>query len=237
MDLKEVDILGASIGRHWYYRAKASAMLAMLSPAASRTLLDVGAGSGFFSRHLLAHDAAEEAWCIDTSYAEEADEHAQGKPIHFRRTIDRLDADLVLLMDVLEHVEDDAGLLLEYVAKVPAGCRFLVTVPAFQFLWSGHDVFLGHRRRYTLKQLEATVEKAGLTCLRGNYFFALTFPLAASLRLWQRAAARDATPRSQLAPHSPPVNALLELLCRVELPFMKANRLAGLSAFCLAVKP
>ena len=52
-----------------------------------------------------------------------------------------------------------AGLLRHYAAKVPSGAHFLVTVPAFRFLWSGHDVFLEHKRRYTLAEIEATMRE------------------------------------------------------------------------------
>ncbi len=58
------------------------------------------------------------------------------------------------MMDVIEHVEDDVGLVRGYVDKVAGGTRFIVTVPALMWLWSGHDVFLEHYRRYTLTSIE-----------------------------------------------------------------------------------
>ena len=64
-------------------------------------------------------------------------------------------ADLLLYMDVLEHVDDDLGLLTAYLDQLERGGRVLITVPAFDFLWSNHDIFLEHKRRYTLKQVEA----------------------------------------------------------------------------------
>ena len=60
----------------------------------------------------------------------------------------------MLLMDVIEHIEDDVGLVGEYVNKVAPGTQFIATVPAFMWLWSGHDVFLEHVRRYTLPRIE-----------------------------------------------------------------------------------
>jgi len=235
MDLKESDILGVDIGRHWYYRAKARAMTALLQGHAAQRILDVGAGSGFFSRHLLAQARACEAWCVDISYAADSDSVEAGKPVYYRRAVEQLDADLVLLMDVLEHVDDDRGLLRDYVAKVPSGSRFLITVPAFQWLWSGHDVFLEHKRRYTLNQLERVVRDAGLTVRSGYYYFGAVLPLAAMLRLGQRLRGPQ-PPSSQLARHGALGNALLGGLCRVELPFAHLNRAGGLSVFCLAEK-
>ena len=238
MDLKETDILGDSIGEHWYYRSKAAAMMRLLGHGATRRILDVGAGSGFFSRHILSSTDAQEAWCVDISYPAEHDGEEAGKPVYFRRHVDHADADLVLLMDVLEHVDDDVGLLADSVGRVPRGARVLISVPAFRFLWSGHDVFLEHKRRYTLPQIERVATAAGLRLERGAYYFGSVFPIAVATRLAGRlrADASDA-PRSQLKPHHPAVNGLLAALCRAELPLCPMNRLAGLTAFCIARKP
>ena len=132
MDLKEEDILGADIGQHWYYRSKAAALRRAVAGLAPRRLLDVGAGSGFFSRHLLAETGAQSALCVDIGYERERDDSVAGKPVLYRRDTGPTDCDLVLMMDVLEHVDDDRGLLRHYAAKVPSGAHFLVTVPAFR---------------------------------------------------------------------------------------------------------
>ncbi|WP_433899174.1 class I SAM-dependent methyltransferase [Pseudomonas sp. PSE1(2024)] len=236
MDLKETDILGDSIGEHWYYCSKAAATRRLLGEAPIKRILDVGAGSGFFSHHLLTHTAAREAWCVDISYPADSSATTAGKPVHYRRSIDSVDADLVLLMDVLEHVDDDLGLLKSYVDKVPSGSRFLMTVPAFQFMWSGHDDFLEHKRRYTLGRFEALAGNAGLKVERGAYYFGAVFPIALASRLIP-GGARGSAPRSQLKKHHPLVNTLLKTLCSLELPLMGMNRLAGLSVFVLARKP
>jgi SAM-dependent methyltransferase len=201
------------------------------------TILDVGAGSGFFSRKLLSNTMAKKAWCIDISYENDFDDVEAGKPVYFRRSIDAVHADLVILMDVLEHVDDDIGLLRDYANKVPRGTRFLISVPAFQFLWSGHDVFLEHKRRYRLDQLEDVVIRAGLTLTHGNYYFGAVFPIAASIRLMNNLLQRGHhKARSQLSQHHPLVNKTLAAMSAVEMPFLAHNRLAGLTAFCVAEK-
>jgi 2-polyprenyl-3-methyl-5-hydroxy-6-metoxy-1,4-benzoquinol methylase len=234
MDLKEEDILGAEIGRHWYYRSKAAALSRIVGPLQPRRILDVGAGSGFFSRHLLAEAGAQSALCVDTGYPDDRDDSAAGKPVLYRRDTGPTDCDLVLMMDVLEHVDDDRGLLRDYAAKVPSGAHFLVTVPAFRFLWSGHDVFLEHKRRYRLGEIEAAMRDSGLQVVRGAYYFGLVFPLAASVRLVER---NTTEPRSSLKQHGALTNGILSALCAAELPLFPFNRLAGLSAFVLARKP
>lgn len=235
MDLKETDILGTDIDGHWYYKSKAKAMLSLIGASLPSRVLDVGAGSGFFSRYFLAHSSVQKGWCVDISYDSDTDSYEEGKPLHFRRSIESVDADLVLLMDVLEHVDDDVQLLREYVEKVPRGSRFLISVPAFQFLWSGHDEFLEHKRRYTLGQLRSVVEAAGLQVQSGSYYFGMVLPIAATLRCVSRLRRNDeGPPKSQLVRHHPFVNSALAMMCHCELPFMRFNRFAGLTVFCLA---
>ena len=237
MDLKETDILGKDIANHWYYRSKASAMRKFLRKLAPSSVLDVGAGSAFFSRDLLRFPNVSEAWCIDTSYAEESDDSENGKAIHFRRALQVTDAKLILLMDVLEHVDDDIGLLTEYVRKVPAGAYFLISVPAFQFLWSSHDEFLEHKRRYTLSQIENVVKQSGLVIERSAYYFGLVLPIVMIVRLSERLLQdKKRQGRSQLSKHNRLINSVLTVLCRAELPIIFLNKFAGLTAFCLARK-
>ena len=234
MDLKEEDILGADIGRHWYYRSKAAALRRAVANLRPRHILDVGAGSGFFSRHLLSQGGAQQALCVDIGYERDRDELVANKPVHYRRDTGLTDCDLVLMMDVLEHVDDDRGLVRHYAGKVPSGAHFLATVPAFRSLWSGHDVFLEHKRRYRLHEIEATMREAGLEVEHGAYYFGFIFPLAAAVRFAHRG---DVQPRSSLKKHGVATNSLLTAICALELPLFPVNRLAGLSAFVLAKKP
>jgi SAM-dependent methyltransferase len=235
MDLKEQASLGAEVATHWYYRAKASALQRYLPADDLQLILDIGAGSGFFTKHLLQCGHAREGVCVDVNYSGDHDEWIGGKPVHYRRQTGEVPASLVLMMDVIEHVDDDCALLHRYAALVPSGAAFLITVPAFQFLWSSHDVFLQHRRRYTIDQLENTVRTAGLSVVRSCYFFGMVFPLAAAVRLADRFRPRQAS-SSHLRRHSKLVNALLLALCRIDLALFRWNRLAGLTVMCLARK-
>lgn len=235
MDLKEQQALGGSAHLHWYYRAKSAAMLRMLEGGTFDKVLDVGAGSGFFSRSLLDRTACREAICVDPNYPAETEDHQNGKPIRFVRQAQAFDGHIVLMMDVLEHVPDDVGLLRDYAGRVPAGTRFLITVPAMPWMWSSHDVFLEHYRRYTVAGMSRVIEAAGLRQVSLCYYFGLALPLAAAVRLGRRLVpGRAAEPGSDMHVHTPLVNTALLQLCRAELAIFKANRLAGLSVFALA---
>jgi len=237
MDLKETDILCANIGKHWYYRSKARAMERLLCGVTPSIILDVGAGLGFFSMKLLSNTLAKQAWCVDINYEADSEALESGKPVYFRRSVDEVDADLVLLMDVLEHVDDDVGLLSDYVKKVPRGALFLISVPAFQFLWSGHDVFLEHKRRYRLNQVEDVVRRAGLTVKHGAYYFGAVFPIALAIRIVSNLLQRGRyKARSHLSQHHPCVNAILATMSLAEIPFFLHNRVAGLTVFVIAEK-
>ncbi len=234
MDLKEEDILGAGIGTHWYYRSKAAALCRAVASLGPKRLLDVGAGSGFFSRHLLERTSAESALCVDIGYAADRDDSLAGKPVRFRRDTGPTDCDLVLMMDVLEHVDDDRG----WCAITPTRCR------TARISWSRcrpsrsfgavTNVFLEHKRRYRLTGIETVLRDAGLEIVRGSYYFGLIFPLAAAVRLADR---NTTEPRSSLKKQGAVTNALLTATCAAELPLLPWNRLAGLSCFVLARKP
>ena len=238
MDLKEAELLGQDVGRHFYYAAKGAALRKLLGGRPATQILDVGAGSGVFTRQLLDARLAESALCVDIGYARDWTELHAGRPIHFvREARPGRQTDLLLMMDVLEHVDDDEALLRQYARGLPEQARVVITVPAFQWMWSGHDVFLEHRRRYTLGQLEALVRRSGLKVETGCYFFGALFPALAATRVWNRISSRDRAPaaRNELKQYPSWLNsALMQIHALERRTAFPANRLAGLTVFCLA---
>lgn len=80
-----------------------------------------------------------------------------------------------LLLDVLEHIEDDNGFLDLLHRKIHEGGLLLITVPAYMCLWSSEDDFANHYRRYTKRELKEKAEKAGFHVLYGGYFMQFLF--------------------------------------------------------------
>lgn len=237
MDLKEEAILGAGVAAHWYYRAKSEALDRVVgAPPAS--VLDVGAGGGFFSRYLLEHGAGQ-ATCVDPGYDADRDTVHAGRPLQFRRAAPDQPSDLILMMDVLEHVDDDVGLAAEYIRAARPGTRVIVTVPAFSWMWSAHDDFLEHRRRYTLPEVKAVLGRAGLHVDGGRYLYGLLLPLAAATRLPGKVArrmGRAAPAASQMRPAGALANAVLLAACRIEAR-LPSNPWAGLTAMAWGTVP
>jgi SAM-dependent methyltransferase len=95
-------------------------------------------------------------------------------------------ADMVSMLDVLEHLDDDAGALNEVVRVLKPGGWLVLTVPAFMFLWSGHDEALHHKRRYRRAQLDRVLRGAGLVPDTLTYYNAALFPPVAAIRVARR---------------------------------------------------
>src|SRR6478736_4095796 len=129
MDIKEQDILGESLDAHWYYAAKSRALLQLLDGKKVPEVLDVGAGSGFFSRKLLDSGLCNAATCVDTGYPADRHELHGSRKISFVRGIDTVSQRLVLMMDVIEHVDDDVGFMRSYTDRMPIGADLVVSVP------------------------------------------------------------------------------------------------------------
>ena len=202
-------------------------------------VLDIGAGSGIFSYQLLDYRICESAVCVDPNYQEEKLEIYNGAPIYFIKTIDKIPQKLILMMDVLEHVEDDVTFLKKYVNRIDINSYVLITVPAFQFLWSGHDVFLGHYRRYTNNMIESVVKKAGLTPLKSRYFFGALFLAISVIRFCKKALFNRGLlkAQSELKPYPNWLNSALITLHDIERnTVFNYNKMFGLSIFCLCQK-
>jgi SAM-dependent methyltransferase len=94
--------------------------------------------------------------------------------------------DLVLLLDVLEHLDDDGGALTEAARVLKPGGVLLATVPAMPSLWGSQDMVSHHRRRYTRRGLRDLFRRSGFPQTRISYFNTFLFPLVAAVR-WTRA--------------------------------------------------
>lgn len=125
--------------------------------------------------------------------------------------------DVVLALDVLEHLDHDSKGLKEAARMVRPGGLLLVTVPALPSLWGSQDVVSHHRRRYTKRTLLDVYDRSGLPSPRVTYFNTFLFPLAAGVRWTRRALGTADRARSDFDDAQPGlVNDLLESVFAAE---------------------
>lgn len=104
---------------------------------------------------------------------------------------------LVTLFDVLEHIQDEKGALEETFRVLKPQGLVLLTVPAYQFLWSEHDVSLGHYRRYTKERLRQILRGAGFSTIKISYVISTLFPAIFLFRMLQKVWTKEShTPKS-----------------------------------------
>ena len=141
--------------------------------------------------------------------------------------------DLVAVLDVVEHIEDDVAALAAMAKCLKPGGKILIAVPAHQWMWSAHDTVNHHHRRYSKKTLVAAIEMAGLRPVKLGYFNSLLFPLAAAARVAGRLTGRD---DSDDSPPPKPINALFERIFRLERHLVgRVPMTPGVSIVTLAV--
>src|SRR3954453_5584614 len=160
---------------HWWFRGRRAVIHALLARAALRPrprILDAGCGTG---RNLLEYGRIGEAQGVDPSADAVAFCQARGLDRVRQSGVEELpfaDAsfDLVTATDVLEHIPDDLGAARELRRVTAPGGSLLVTVPAYQWLWSQHDDSHQHQRRYTLGRLRSALTAAGWRPAVQTYF-------------------------------------------------------------------
>ena len=229
---------------HWWYRGRRriiQAELDRLPLAGSACVLDAGCGSGRTLQELARYG---EVHGIELS--PEAAELAQARG-HGEVRIGRLEDlpwgddtfDLITCLDVIEHTPDDRLTLTELLRVTKPGGYLLVTVPAYQALWSLHDEANHHYRRYERATLRAVSREAGWDVQRLTSFNSLLLLPAAAVRLAQRRLGAHDGYTNDLALGPAWLNDALEGPLRLEARWLGRGHTlpAGLSLLAVLQKP
>jgi SAM-dependent methyltransferase len=201
-------------------------------PAHAR-ILDAGCGSGRNMVELSTRGPVTGVELSDTSVelarARGAGEVVAGSVLEMPFDSDSFD--LAASLDVIEHLKDDLGALRELRRVVAPGGWLLVTVPAYQWLWSGHDEVNHHHRRYTRRSLQRVAEQAGWEQMRTTHFNSLLLPAAILLRVLERLNRKTTESSLDLWVPPAPLNWLLERPLALEAALIaRGGRIpAGLS--------
>jgi ubiquinone/menaquinone biosynthesis C-methylase UbiE len=233
------DTMAEHATTHWWYRARSAWVTQELrGKAGTLPALDVGCGTGATLAALRAAGYSKVAGVDVSEFALDRARGSVGGALLVMAEADTLpvgDSSLscITSMDVLEHLDDDAAALRDYIRVLEPGGRILLTTPAYQWLFSDHDRTAQHRRRYTARRLAAVARSVGLEVEHKTYMFSFLVPAAALLRrtpLRKRFGATDEATSSA----SPVLNAILRTLCRAELAIGRVVPIPfGLT--CLAV--
>jgi ubiquinone/menaquinone biosynthesis C-methylase UbiE len=143
--------------------------------------------------------------------------------------------DVVAATDVLEHIENDVAALKEWNRVLKPGGTLLLTVPAYQWLWSGHDESLHHFRRYTATQVGDRMKAASLDVTRRTYVIVFSFPMIVAFRAMQKIRGKQQTTSYVFLPS--PVNRLFKGFLQIEARALRViNFPFGTSVLALARK-
>jgi 2-polyprenyl-3-methyl-5-hydroxy-6-metoxy-1,4-benzoquinol methylase len=222
MDAEYASMYGELYRNHWWWRVRERILLDTIEAVVRVRpvrILDVGCGDGLFFDVLQRFGDVTGIETDPTTLGKQnqwADRIVIGE---FDESFTPPDPfDVILMLDVIEHVPN-ADRLLRNAARVltPNG-HLLVTVPAFQWLWTSHDEVNHHVKRYAAADLRRTLEDAGLTVLQTRYLFqSLVLPKLAVRMAEALELRRTRLPRIP----RPPVSAALQFW------FWTEHRVAG----------
>lgn len=158
---------------NWWYAARKHLIHLLLSKYSPHfeSILDIGCGTGT----ILESFPTKQRLGVEQNPV--ATHYARQKGLTIIPNLESVTGtfDVILLMDVLEHISDDVSFLQNALKKLSTNGIVIVTVPAFQWLWSKHDKHVHHIRRYSKKTLSELILNSGAESMRISYWNATFF--------------------------------------------------------------
>jgi SAM-dependent methyltransferase len=227
MDRSSFELLARVEAGHFWFRAR-NRLIAWALDAyfpEARSLLEVGCGTGFVLsglRHsrpamrMVGGEPALEALAYARRrlpYTELVQLDGRDLPFHD-------EFDVVGAFDVIEHIDEDERALASIRDAARPRGGVILTVPQHRWLWSAHDTYSHHQRRYTRRELTAKLRRAGLELLRTTSFVSIPLPLMYLSRLRKRGPVESFDPMDEFSIPAP-VNAALERVMGLELALIR----------------
>lgn len=178
--------------KHWWFQARKDIVMELIKkyykPGANPRVLDIGCGTGMMLKYLSKYG---KTWGIDKDL--KAIEYAQKKAPKAKIILGSLPEklpkgkfDLVTLLDVIEHVDKDQEALWTIANILKPQGVLVITVPAYHFLWTGHDDINLHKRRYAIGELKTKINNAGFKIRKISYYNNFLFLPIATAKLIKR---------------------------------------------------
>lgn len=215
---------------HWWWAGRQELIKNLLKSENPKNILDVGCGTGetlsflktiFPRARLTGVDASSQAVRYTRNRGHEA---KVADALHLPFADNSFDT--VLLLDVIEHIRDDAKVIKEARRVLKSGGTIIITVPALQIIWSAHDINQGHFRRYTRRRLRSLSRKNKLKLRFLSYFNFFLSPAIIPIRLMshffllKRLGEYDSRLNYRLA-YNKAVNSVLKFLFISEIRLLK----------------
>jgi len=228
--------------KYWWFVARRRIVREMVrhleAPSLQKTIVDVGCGTGANAAAL-----AKDYRCIGVDYSEEAIRLARlrfpGVPFFCGAVLNDFKelmepASVFLLLDVLEHIEEDRMFLESLLKVARPGSHFLITVPADPRLWGEYDVRCGHYRRYEPDRLASLWKGQPVTARLLSYFCMRLYPAIWAFRAIHRfRGRRPEVAREETDVPPAPLNLLLERIffgeSKVLVELLEGRRQQGFS--------
>ena len=225
--------------RHWWYRARREVLAELIRrearPPANAAILEIGCGTGhnlaMLSEfgHVDGLELDDEARALSEKRLGRA---VMSAPLPELADVPKGHYDLIGAFDVIEHIDADSAAIASIASRLKPGGKFVMAVPAHQWMWSAHDVMNHHKRRYSKPALRRLIEGSPLNLVKLGYFNSLLFPLAVVERAASKLRGKeDADVKLPPAP----LNAALEKVFAAERYLVGRLPLPpGLSLFAVA---
>ncbi len=228
---------------YWWFIARNAILLNIIREICkfdkSSNILDAGCGTGAFAEKL---SSISNVICLDTSEIALSYCHLRGltnthqcKLSEYQKGEKRIDG--ITLLDVVEHIEDDYGVLKDAYDILDDKGYVIITVPAYQWLWCRHDEIHMHYRRYNKSQIATAVKSSGFKITYSSYFNTLLFLPAVAKRFLDKITGLDKTNKNPIEPVPDFLNKLFTKIFMMEKYFLPSMKFPfGLSILVIAQK-
>jgi SAM-dependent methyltransferase len=215
--------------KHWWFKSKKiivnELIKKFLNNRIIHDILDVGCGPGLMLKTLgqygRVYGLDESELAVNFSNSLGCATVAVGS-LTIKNPFDQKKFDLITALDVIEHIDDDLSALVSIKSMLSKEGFAVITVPAYQFLWSPFDDINHHRRRYTLEMLENKLNSAGFMIQKISYYNFFLFPLALLSKLFNRILNRSGVDDLELPPAI--INWALGKIFQLEKNILKKAR-------------
>lgn len=173
---------------HWWWEGRRQILLQLITIKKNLKILDIGFGTGETMSFLKKILPNPNLYGVDTSPVAVGFAKSRGHKNAQKGSASKLPYkenmfDTTLVLDVIEHIEDDQKVVDEMFRVLRPGGEAIITVPGLPFIWSEHDSGQGHKRRYTRRRLVKLAQKAGFKVEFISYFNFILSPIIIMIRL------------------------------------------------------